>query len=152
MGDQNNESISVLNELIETCKDSEAGFKTAADGLQSSDIKAQFIEYARERGEMASQLQSEVRRLGGDPEQSGSMAGSLHRGWIDVKSAVTGHDDKAIVAEAERGEDAAKAVYQEALGKSLPGSTESVVRQQSAKVQRVHDTVRNLRDSYPTSS
>jgi len=151
MADTNKESISVLNELIETLKDGENGFKTAAEGLTRGDIKAQFIEYSRERGEMARQLQSEVQRLGGDAEQSGSVGGSLHRGWIDVKSAVTGRDDKAIVAEAERGEDAAKAAFQDALGQPLPSSAQSVVREQATKVQRVHDTVRNLRDSYDRS-
>lgn len=151
MAANKSESISVLNELIETLKDGEAGFKTAAEELSSVDLKAQFIEYSRERAEMARELQNEVQRLGGDPERSGSVSGSMHRGWMDVKAAVTGHDDRAIVAEAERGEDAAKSAYQEALGKPLPTSAQSVVREQAVKVERAHDQVRNLRDSYDRS-
>jgi uncharacterized protein (TIGR02284 family) len=143
---QNDKAISVLNSLIETCKDGELGFKTAAEGLKSSAIKSKFHEYSRQRGEMARELQNEVRRLGGDPEKSGSVSGSLHRGWLDIKSVVTGKDDHAIVAEAERGEDVAKSAYESALNEALPGSAQTVVQQQAAKVRQAHDHVRDLRD------
>jgi uncharacterized protein (TIGR02284 family) len=143
---QNDKAISVLNSLIETCKDGELGFKTAAEGLKSSAIKSKFLEYSRQRGEMARELQNEVRRLGGDPEKSGSVSGSLHRGWLDIKSVVTGKDDHAIVAEAERGEDVAKSAYESALNEALPGSAQTVVQQQAAKVRQAHDHVRDLRD------
>jgi len=143
---QNDKAISVLNNLIETCKDGELGFKTAAEGLKSVDIKAKFLEYSRQRGEMARDLQAEVRRLGGDPEKSGSVSGSLHRGWLDIKSAVTGKDDHAIVAEAERGEDVAKSAYDEALNETLPATAQALVQQQAARVRLAHDHVRDLRD------
>ena len=143
---QKDKAISVLNNLIETCKDGELGFKTAAEGLKSPSIKAEFLEYSRQRAEMVRELQNEVRRLGGDPEKSGSVSGSLHRGWLDIKSVVTGKDDHAIVAEAERGEDAAKSAYEEALKASLPGAAQTVVQQQALKVRQAHDKVRNLRD------
>ena len=143
---QNDNAISVLNNLIETCKDGELGFKTAAEGLKSAELKAKFLEYSRQRAELAGELQSEVRKLGGDPEKAGSVSGSLHRGWLDIKSVITGKDDHAIVAEAERGEDVAKAAYENALKEALPGSALTVVQQQSAKVRQAHDHVRDLRD------
>ena len=143
---QNDNAISVLNNLIETCRDGELGFKTAAEALKSSDIKAKFLEYSRQRGEMARELQTEVRRLGGDPEKSGSVSGSLHRGWFDIKSAITGKDDHAIMAEAERGEDVATSTYESALKEMLPATAQAVVQQQAIKVQQAHDHVRNLRD------
>lgn len=142
----NDKAISVLNNLIETCKDGEQGFKTAAEGLTSAEIKNKFFQYSRERSQMSSDLQAEVRRLGGDPEQSGSMAGTLHRGWLDIKSAVTGKDDHAILAEAERGEDAAKSAYEGALKEALSGSAQLLVQQQAMKVRQAHDDVRSLRD------
>ena len=147
-----NDTISTLNSLIETCKDGELGFKTAAEGLQSGDVKAKFLEYSRQRAEMARELQAEVRRLGGDPEKSGSMSGTMHRGWLDIKSAVTGKDDHAIIAEAERGEDVAKAAYENALKESsLDTSARSIVQQQSTKVRQAHDAVRDLRDRQKVS-
>jgi len=140
------DTTSVLNNLIETCKDGELGFKTAAEGLQSGDTKAKFLEYSRQRADMARELQAEVRRLGGDPEKSGSVAGTMHRGWLDIKSAVTGKNDHAIISEAERGEDVAKAAYENALKETLDASTRTIVQQQSTKVRQAHDNVRDLRD------
>src|SRR5688572_31469331 len=101
----NDEVISTLNGLIEICKDGQDGFKTAAEGVERSELKTLFYEFSQQRATFAGELQNEVRRLGGDPEKSGSVAASLHRGWIDIKSAVTGKDDNAVIAECERGED-----------------------------------------------
>lgn len=147
----NDKTISILNTLIETCKDGEIGFTTAADGLQDPGIKAKFHEYARQRAGFVRDLQAEVRKLGGDPETSGSISGSLHRGWLNIKSVITGKDDHAIVAEAERGEDVAKAAYEDALKESLPSTARAVVLQQSTQVRQAHDHVRDLRDRQTAS-
>jgi uncharacterized protein (TIGR02284 family) len=144
---QNDKAISVLNNLIETCKDGEKGFRTAAEGLKDAQTKSLFNEYSRQRAQMARELQDEVRRIGGDPEKAGSTAGALHRGWMDIKSAVTGKDDHAIVAEAERGEDVAKGVYDDAVNDAnLPPSARTLVQQQAIKVREAHDRVRAIRD------
>ena len=139
--------ISTLNGLIETCKDGEEGFRNAAEGVKRSDLKSLFNEYSRQRAEFASELQVEVARIGGAPEKSGSVAGALHRGWIDVKSAVTGKDDHAILEEAERGEDSAVKNYREALATDLPADFRAIVQKQSEHVQQTHDRVRGLRDN-----
>jgi uncharacterized protein (TIGR02284 family) len=140
----NDRVMSVLNGLIETCKDGELGFKTAADGLADPQTRALFQQFSLQRGEMARELQGEVRRLGGDPDKSGSVAGAAHRGWINIKSVVTGKDDGSIVAEAERGEDSAKRMYEAALAEVLPIQTLALVREQSMKVRDAHDRVRSL--------
>jgi uncharacterized protein (TIGR02284 family) len=141
---ETDKTIPILNGLIETCKDGEQGFRTAAEGLQDPQIKSLFQQYARQRGEMARELQSEVRRLGGDAAKSGSIAGAAHRGWINIKSVVTGKDDAAIIAEAERGEDSAKNAYEDALRAPLFTQTLALVREQSMKVHDAHDRVRAL--------
>lgn len=143
---QNDKAISTLNDLIETCKDGENGFRTAAEDLKSSELKAKFLEYSRQRSEMVRELQGVVRSLGGDPEMTGSVTASLHRGWVDIKASILGKDDHGILAEAERGEDVAKAVYEDALKKSLPAQAQTVVQQQAARIRQAHDTVRDLRD------
>jgi uncharacterized protein (TIGR02284 family) len=135
---------STLNGLIETLKDGQQGFTTAADGLQDSQTRSLFLQFSRQRAEMARELQAEVRRLGGDPENAGSVAGAAHRGWINIKSVVTGRDDGSIIAEAERGEDSAKKMYEEALRQPLPAQTLALVREQSTKVHDAHDRVRAL--------
>jgi uncharacterized protein (TIGR02284 family) len=68
-----------------------------------------------------------VRRLGGDPERTGSVAAAVHRGWINLKSAVTGKDDAAILTECERGEELAVKSFEDALDKDLPADVRALV-------------------------
>ncbi|MGB8507800.1 MAG: PA2169 family four-helix-bundle protein [Pyrinomonadaceae bacterium] len=137
----NEEVISTLNNLIETCKDGQNGFQTAADGIKNSELKTLFHTYATQRAQFSGEIQDEVRRLGGDPEQTGSVAAALHRGWIDIKSAVTGEDESAIINECERGEDSAVSNYKEALAADLPANVRSVVERQYAQVKEAHDRI-----------
>ncbi|PYS76912.1 MAG: aldehyde dehydrogenase [Acidobacteria bacterium] len=140
----NDEVISTLNGLIETCRDGQNGFQTAAEGVKNSELKSLFYSYSQQRAKLVGELQDEVRRLGGDPETAGSLAASLHRGWMDIKSAVTGKDDNAIISECERGEDAAVSNYRDALGKDLPANVRSIVERQFASVKEAHDRIRSL--------
>jgi uncharacterized protein (TIGR02284 family) len=144
MADYRDDQISVLNELIQTCKDGAEGFQHAAEGVQDPDLRTLFTRYSEQRRQFTAELQTEVRRLGGDPDKTGSVSGALHRGWIDIKSAVTGKDDAAIISEAERGEDVAVKTYEDALKKSLPVDLESIIRRQYSEVKSVHDRVRSL--------
>ena len=92
-------------------------------------------------------LQEQVRALGGDPESGGSALGAMHRGWLELKATVTARDDKAILNECERGEDAAKARYAKALREDLPVGVRSIVERQNSGVIANHDRVRALRDA-----
>ena len=143
----NEDTISTLNNLIETCKDGQEGFKQAAEGVENSETKSLFYELGQQRTKFAGELQNAVRDLGGDPEKSGSVSGTLHRGWINIKSAVTGQDQGAILNEAERGEDSAKAAYEKALKQDLPANVRATVEQQATAVKAAHDRVRDLRDA-----
>ena len=143
----NDDIISTLNNLIETCKDGQEGFKDAAEGIDRSDIKSLFFEYSQQRAQFAGELQSLVQSLGGDPEISGSVAGALHRGWINIKSAVTGRDESNILAECERGEDSAKNAFKEALEEPLPANVTEVIQRQYEAVLSAHDRIKALRDA-----
>ena len=138
------EVISTLNSLIETCRDGEQGFREAAENLRDPSVKTLFSGFATERARFAEELKDQVQRLGGKPEEGGTTAGAAHRGWMNVKGAVTGHDDKSIIAEAERGEDVAVERYREALREPLPAAVESVVSRQFEHVREAHDRVRDL--------
>lgn len=143
----NDEGIAKLNDLIEICKDGQNGFKDAAEGIENSELKTVFYAYSQQRSEFAGTLQQLVRSLGGDPEQGGSLSGAIHRGWIDLKSAITGKDEAAILNECERGEDFAKAAYQEAVQFAFPANVADVIREQGQKVIEAHDRIKQLRNS-----
>lgn len=140
-------AIGILNGLIETCRDGETGFKTAADGADRADLKSVFSELSTERGRCAEALSTVVRSLGGEPHDSGHIAGALHRSWINLKTAISGNDDKAILEECEKGEDYAKQRFTDALKESLPANVRAEVERAAATVKRAHDRVRDLRDA-----
>ena len=141
------EVINTLNDLIATSKDGEAGFRTCAEGVKNPQLKTMFNQAAERCAAGAAELQAKVRALGGNPDKSGSTSGSLHRAWVNIKSAVTGKDDHAVLAECEKGEDAAKKAYQNALTEDLPADVKSMVERQYQGVKENHDRVRDLRNA-----
>lgn len=148
---ERDELIATLNDLIETSKDGEKGFTASAEAVAEAQLKQVFVEGAQRCGEAARELQTEVRSLGGDPDHGGSVSGALHRGWVEVKRAVTGRDALAVLEEVERGEDAALRAYREALEKPLPPAVRTLVQRQCDGAQANHDRVRALRDTWRAS-
>lgn len=143
----NDEVISTVNGLIQTLKDGQLGFKTASEDIERSELKTIFYEFSQQRAEFIGVLQGLVRSLGGDPENTGSVSGAIHRGWMDLKSAVTGRSEEAILNECERGEDYAKEAYADAQQKNLPANIADVIAQQAQAIQAAHNRVKALRDA-----
>ena len=143
--------IATLNDLIETSKDGDEGFRTCADNVKNPTLKTFFLEKAERCREGAAQLQAIVREMGGDPERGGSMSGAMHRFWVNIRGTISGMDDHAILDECERGEDAAKRAYEDALRQDLPGDVRRVVERQFREVQTNHDRVKELRSITATA-
>ncbi len=142
-----NDAISVVENLIETCRDGEKGYRDAAQHVKAADLKAFFNEQSLERTRFAQELQAELATLGKpDKKVSGSAGGAIHRAWIDTKVTL-GAGDKAVLESVEAGEDNAKDTYNKALSGNLPSGLTEIVRRQAASVQRAHDRVRTLRDA-----
>lgn len=145
----NDAIIDTLNDLIETSKDGEYGFNAVAKHVSTSELKSLFIQRAIECQRAAAELQPFVLQYGGKPEQDGSVAGKLHRGWVAVRGSLTGYSDAAVLEECERGEDAALARYRKALKEdALPPALRAVIERQLTGVQRNHDQVKLLRDQH----
>jgi uncharacterized protein (TIGR02284 family) len=143
--DENN-AISVIENLIETCKDGQKGYQDAAAHAKQSDLRIYFNEQSLERARFAGELEAELIRLGKpDKKVSGSVSGTLRRAWIDTKVSLGG-GDKTILESVEAGEDNAKESYEKALSGSLPGYLAEIIRRQAASVQTAHDEVKRLRD------
>ncbi len=145
---QQKEVISTVNGLIETLKDGEKGFKEAAESVKDPQLKSLFQEYSQQRSRFANELQTQARSLGeSDPEKTSSTAGAMHRAWINLKSAVTSGDDKAILSECERGEDSAVHEFEEAMHDGLSGTLRETVSRQYSEIKSAHDRVKHLRDA-----
>ena len=144
--------IDVLKDLVECCKDGEYGFRECAEQAKREDLRSTFLQRADDCRRGAQELNQLLRECGATTEDGGSTMGAMHRGWVSIKSKLTSYDDKAVLEEAERGEDNAKARYTKALQKNLPANVRMVVERQFQGVQRNHDQVKMLRDQFRAAS
>lgn len=141
------EVIDILNELLESCRDGEYGFKTSAEHATSADLKATLVRHADECRTAGQELETLIRQLGGEPDEGGSISGALHRGWVSVRGTLSGYSDEAMLDECERGEDSAVARYRKAVKENLPPAIRGVVERQAQGAQRNHDQIKAMRDA-----
>ncbi|MFD1257308.1 PA2169 family four-helix-bundle protein [Mucilaginibacter terrae] len=144
-------SSEVLNDLIEINNDRSAGFERALKDLGDGDLdlKTLFEEYSAQSRQFALELTAFAAQGGTDTETGTSASGTIHRAWIEVKALFSGHDRKAVLAECERGEDAIKKAYKEALAvdSGLTAATTQLVTTQAQAINQSHDRIKLLRDS-----
>ena len=149
----NKDQISTLNTLIATTVDSITGYEDSAKNVENERFREIFRSRADERQQVVQDLRTEVRRLGGDPEESGSFMGKAHQRFEDLKAAITGRDEKAIINEVERGEDYLKEKWQAALQSGdLRGATHDLVERCYQSIKAGHDQMSNLKHGMETSS
>ena len=147
-----NTDTSKLDDLIHTVIDSIKGFENSAEDSPDGRFASFFRDMARERREVATKLQAQSRALGGTPTEQGSVAGTLHRRWEDLRSALTGNNDKAVIQEVERGEDYLKEEFERAMNDSnVSEETRAVIRGCYDSVRRGHDTARDLKRQFETA-
>jgi uncharacterized protein (TIGR02284 family) len=136
--------LGVLNHLLEICRDGEHGFTSAAAHVTDPAVRDLFSSLSTQRAAFAEQLVPHVHRLGGQATSDGSTAGALHRGWMNVKGAVSRHHDEVVLGEAEHGERVAMHAYQEALDGMLPPTVRDLVEEQHAAVRGAHARIAAL--------
>lgn len=128
----------VLNTLIETCKDGERGLLHAAELVVDPELKTFFMNTAYRRARFAIDLLPHAQRLGGASTADGTAAASLHRRWMDIRSAWSGHDDRAVVAEARRGDSVTVLAFKSAVEGALPATVRDLVEHEYAEVRESH--------------
>ena len=150
---ENQDQINTLNSLIETTVDSITGYEDSAKNVDNERLRQIFRERADERQQVVEELRVEVRRLGGDPEESGSFLGKAHQRFEDLKAAITGRDEKAIINEVERGEDYIKDKFEAALvGDDLGSEAKQVVERAYQSIRAGHDQISQLKHGMETNS
>jgi len=135
--------------LIEVLKDGQEGFKITAEKIDDSSIKAQFMDFSEQRAKFVLQLAPYSSSSDTSKSVDGTAvkaAGAIHRGWIDVKSALGGGDN-AILNEAERGEDYAVKAFKDALEEPLSQEVSSLIQEQFLMIKSTHEKVKSYRDS-----
>lgn len=146
------QTASTLNRLIQTCKDAENGFLSAAGAIDDPNLRRLFESYSQQRAEFAAELELEVRRLAEDPVESDHATDALHRSWVDMKPGLTGREEGSIISECERGEDMAVRSYEKALDSGLLPDLRLVVERQFLQVKQAHDQIRSLERAHSRHS
>jgi uncharacterized protein (TIGR02284 family) len=143
----------ILKNLIQILHDGRDGYRQAADHVLEQRLKDLFETFATQRSQFAQELEPHLASAGEEnAEEGGTVGGVVHRGWINLKAAVTEQNAHAILAEVERGEDSAKQVYHDALqAKDFSADVRRVVANQAAEVLIAHNQIRDLRDAVKKS-
>ena len=84
-------------------------------------------------------------RLGGKPEDDGTLLAGAHRVFLDLKSKFSSNDRKAAIEEVERGEDHIKAKYEDALKGDLTSDVRAAVEKAYQSVRSGHDLFRDMK-------
>jgi len=133
-----------LNQLLEKNYDAEKGYKDAADKVQNTRMKQFLEEQAQLRYDFGHQIKSEIKAFDGEVDKGGSVKGSMHRAWMDLKSAVTSDKEENVMEEVQRGEQSAIEEYNEVINKSnLPATTKDILTQQRDKIQQAQQSAKN---------
>ena len=141
------ETVKVLNQLLEKNYDAEKGYRKAIKDADSPKLKTYFTRQAAHRAQHANELDKAIRDLNATPVENGSSTGSIHRAWIDIKTAFTGNDDEAVLEECIRGDKAAVEEYQEVLdNETYLHEAKSIVRSQLQSIQNTLSTIKGLED------
>jgi uncharacterized protein (TIGR02284 family) len=143
---ESSKEITTLNTLTATLIDSVNGYRDAASHADSGRFQELFRKFADERSRVVEQLRAQVTTLGGNPEDDGSFLGKTHQRFLDLKAAVTGRDDKAIINEVERGEDYLKEKFEAALKDGdLSQESRAAVEAAYQSVRQGHDQMSDLK-------
>ncbi len=141
-----NKSVGTLETLTTTLIDSVNGYRDAAQNAEGTKFQELFRRNADERSRIAEELRAEIRRLGGNAPDDGSFLGATHQRFLDLKAAVTGRDDKAIINEVERGEDYLKEKFEAALNATdVAPETRSIIERAYQSVRQGHNQISSLK-------
>ena len=139
-----NETIDHLSHLMTINRDAESGFRTAAENVRNSEVESVFDHYAKQHAKFGQELQEEIKHLHGSPSEGGSLAGAVHRGWMDLKSTLSGHSAKSMLVSCESGEESAESSYLDAAKAHPTGRTHVLIAKHLEQVQAIRARLTRL--------
>lgn len=143
-----NEVVTLLEGLIEICKDGQQGYKDAADDIKddnkNKELTKILMDFYLQREKFMYELQLILKTFGGDVELSGSLLGVIHRRWMDIKFGIAGNNNQAILKECLRGEKAAISRYNEVMNSDLPDPVKKTINMQLDEINEAYDIISRL--------
>ncbi|OON67553.1 PA2169 family four-helix-bundle protein [Hymenobacter sp. CRA2] len=137
----NSDAARAFNDLVEIAKTGAKGYQEAAEGVSNPQLKSELSRLSQQRAQFVSELEQQARQAGIDVTNDNTVEGvvadaaaAVHRGWINLKSAITGQSDDAILGECETGDQVALQAYETALKSGIPAQVSSVVQKQHGEI------------------
>ncbi|WP_118975017.1 ferritin-like domain-containing protein [Taibaiella koreensis] len=150
MMDTNEHLVTQVNKIIQTNIDRREGYEKAVDQAKEPQLKAFFEDCCKQSNENINELRQIVIQHGGSPVTDTSTAGDLYRIWMDVKSALSLSNTKAVLQSCERGEDVALSAYRDIVESGVRAESvmvHSVLKRQEDGILTMHNRVKSLRDA-----
>jgi uncharacterized protein (TIGR02284 family) len=133
-----------LTRLVYVNRDAEAAFRNAAANIRNTELETQFNGYAEQHATFSAELQGEIAHHGGRVPEGGTAGGAIHRGWMDVKSAITGHSAAAILASCETGEQSVEVAYLDFTDAVPSGKLHTLTAKQLEQVKAIRTRLARL--------
>ena len=143
--------VDALNALLEKNYDAEKGFKKAIEHANNPELKQFLKKQAVQRNHFATELDKQIHLLNEHPRESsdGSAMASIHRFWIDFKTAFSRKDDESILEECLRGERSSLKEYDEKIEKHiLPPAVKTMLEDHRDKIRHTLNKIKVLEDLY----
>lgn len=142
------EVVNNLNQLLEKNYDAEKGFKKALEDTKNPSLRKFFKKQAVLRNRFKTEIEKELHDLNAHPKvKEGSATGTLHRVWIDIKTALSKNDDESVLEECIRGEKASIKEYKDKLKKThFPPNIRAIIKSQLLEIENTISTVKKLED------
>jgi uncharacterized protein (TIGR02284 family) len=147
---ENQKTIAALNTLIQINNDRFESYDTAFVETQEQDLKTLFSQFMLTSQRCKQELVIDVIRLGGAPTESTTITGKFFRVWMDVKAAITGKNQKAILSSCEYGENIVLNTYQNVLNNEMQFLSfvqQTMINAQYALIKADYDKVKRLHDA-----
>ncbi|AMJ66366.1 PA2169 family four-helix-bundle protein [Hymenobacter sp. PAMC 26628] len=134
-----------LDQLLLFVNDRTEGYKRAVAESKEADLRGYYELLVAQSQQFSSTLNSYLNKLGGERETGTTLKGKLYRKLMDAQAAVTGRDEKSILAANVFGERWAIRAYKKALRrKALKGEMRDAVKKQFSQSRKTYKHLKQL--------
>lgn len=137
----------LLRRLHRLNQGSEMGFETVAEHVKNRGLKILLKAHAYQRAQFAADLLDVMQSLGVTPPGRRSVLAAIHRGWIDIKAAMTigrASVEQVVLSECVRGDTVALRAYRDALRTPLPDEVHRLLQRQAAEIEQAKTLFQRL--------
>lgn len=139
---QQSRTTETLNDLIAIARDGQEFYQDASTRIDDVELKSLFTRVATTKATIIAELGAAVQAVGGDPEGSGTMRGSMQEMYARVRAAL-GDKEYSYVAELEESEDRLLHAFEDAVkDEKTPTAARDVVTRLMPEVRACHDLMR----------